>query len=383
MPLVPNFTIQLKAKMEIKGQILTSRGVIKGSVRIEGEKITAIRRAGRVPPLFILPGLIDLHVNGVGNCDLTRNPEKSLPALSLEMARRGVTSFLPALISAPVSKLIMTLPEMARSLKNRLPGARPLGVHLEGPFLNPKRRGVHPRSALETISATKIERLLKAGGGAIKMMTVAPELDRDYKTLRQLQRHGIIAAMGHSAATYEEGIASIRKGYSYATHLFNAMNPWHHRHPGLAGAILDSPDVIAELICDGVHVAAPALEMALRLKGPSRTVLASDELVGRPPFAFARQTLRRHQRHWLTPSGRVIAGSALSLLEGLRQWAQKSKRNWLELIPLATMNPSRVCGTSRKTGTVEPGKRADLIVVTPQLKLLKTFVGGRVVFERR
>lgn len=371
------------------GNVWTPEGILKNrSLSFKKSKISAIRTgslnqktSALIPDCrdhFILPGLIDLHVNGTGQCDLSRDPERSFSLFSKEMAKRGVTACLPTLISARIPSLTKTLIRLNSLSWDALPGARPLGLHLEGPFISPRRRGAHSRSALETLNKQKCRQLLNAAGGRIKIITYAPELDRRFEVFSYLKKRGVLPSMGHSDATYEEGEEAIQKGFRYAAHLFNAMPAWHHRAPGLAGAVLDSPSVYAELICDGRHVAYPVMEQTLRLKGADKVIAVSDEWVG-----FSHQT----DKNWMVRCGglydrnkKSLVGSAQSLLKSLGEWAHQRKRDWTELVPLATINPAKALGIWRQCGSLETGKRADCIILSRDLKLRMTLVGGKVAY---
>jgi len=326
---------------------------------------------------FLLPGLIDLHVNGIDSCDLTNEPETKLNRFSTEMAKRGVTTFLPTLISTRLEKLEKTISAILPLLKKTFPGAHPLGLHLEGPFISVKRRGAHSQSQIESFSLAKLKKLLKQAPNKIKLMTLAPERDVKAQAVRLLKIHGVTAAMGHSDATYSQAKEAIQNGFNYTTHLFNAMRPWHHRDPGLAGATLDSSKVYAEVIGDGAHVEYPILEMALQLKGMEKIILCSDEWVG---FSNQRhQNWKKQGKGIYSLAGKKLVGSACSILEAIKLWSNATKRDWTELIPLATINPSKVLGLSQFLGSIEVGKRADLIVVTKDLKLKMTLVRGKIV----
>jgi len=373
----------------VHANIFTPKKVIRnGSLVVQNGKIDQIRSLGALKSAkgktidlqnhFLLPGLIDLHVNGIGECDLSLNPELSLTRFSKAMAKRGVTTYLPTLISSSITDLKKTLKKMAPLLNKKKGGAHPFGIHLEGPFIHSLRRGAHQKSALESLSLKKLQSLVQAGQGKVKIMTLAPELDAGWRALAYLKKKGIVASMGHSNATYAQAQKAIQRGYGYGAHLFNAMPPWHHRQPGLAGAILESPSVVAELIGDGAHVSYPVLEMVLRLKGSQNLVLVSDEWVGIPQTIWSGW--KQIGNAYTSSKNGILVGSACSILEGIRQWSKKRNWDWTELIPLATMNPSKVLGLFRSLGSIESGKLADLIIVTRDLKLKCTLKKGEIVY---
>jgi len=272
------------------GTIWTDQGLLKkASLTVRGTQFQSLSIRKKNPSSqfclnlenhILLPGLIDLHVNGIGVCDLVQNQSDALDRFSLIMAQKGVTSFLPTLITTPVKQLEKQLSQIVPLLGSQWKGAKPLGLHLEGPFIDPKRKGAHSEKRIETLSEVKLKQILLAGKGQVKMMTLAPEKDPLGNSARMLKKFRVKPAMGHSNATYKQGIQAIQNGYHYATHLFNAMRPWHHREPGLAGAALANDSVYCECIPDGKHLAYPVLDMVLNLKEKDKVILASDEWVG-------------------------------------------------------------------------------------------------------
>lgn len=379
--------LKTKIKSLTQATLWTEEGLQeKSSLSIQGTRFASISTSSRknrpqslsLDGAFVLPGLIDLHVNGMGKCDLRDHPESSLERFSIKMAEKGVTTFLPTLISTPIQALKQQVAHIASLSKKRWGGAIPFGLHLEGPFIHPKRKGAHIEKSIETLTEAKLKQLLMAGKGFIKMITLAPEKDPNGKFLKLLKQYRVKPAMGHSDATYEQGLKAIQQGYHFATHLFNAMPPWHHRKPGLAGAALEQSSVYCECLPDGAHLSYPALDMVYKVKGKDKLILASDEWVG-----YSRNVNKdwvRQGRAYVSLKSGGLVGSATSLFEGLKTWAKNSKREWTELIPLVTINPSKFLGLSHRLGSIQKGKQADFIVVTKDLKLKMTVVAGDVVF---
>ncbi len=361
----------------------TPKGMRKNvSIQISGKqfgKLTTSSKKGLdVSSHYVLPGLIDLHVNGTAACDLSKDPKESLQRFSKQMALRGVTTYLPTLISTPLKKLIPELERLNQSWDANSLGATPLGLHLEGPFIATERKGAHSTHAIASLSEANLKKVLNAAGKRIKMMTLAPEKDPKGTGVRFLKKQGILPAMGHSNATYKQASRAVDLGYRYATHIFNAMAPWHHRQPGLAGAAMLNNQVYCEAIPDGNHLNFSILDMLYKIKEKDKLILASDEWIG-----FNKNI----NKDWKLHSGAIrtvkkgdLVGSGTSLLKGIQKWAKRSKRDWTALIPLVTINPSQYLGLSNKIGTIECGKQADFVVVTKDLDVRMTVVRGEVVY---
>jgi N-acetylglucosamine-6-phosphate deacetylase len=260
----------------------------------------------------------------------------------------------------------------------------PLGLHCEGPMLSPSRRGAHDARYLQTPSLDVIDGWRPEAG--VKMVTLAPELAGADPVIRELRGRGIVVSIGHSDATFEEALEAFEAGATAGTHLFNAMSGLHHRAPGVAGALLARPDVVAGLIVDGPHVHPGAVATAWRTKGARGLALVTDAVgpMGMEPGASSRlgeSELVTDGREVRDRDG-TLAGSTLTLDGAVRNLVTFAEATPEEAIAAASATPSRLLGEAGR-GLIELGARADLTLLDPSLKIVATIVGGRTAFDRR
>lgn len=327
------------------------------------------------------PGLIDLQVNGSPDCNFWADPTtQDLTALRLELSRCGVTSFLPTLITAPLSKLIQTrdfLKAQGAGLNSQVkyesashnskstatqpdgasaPLSRMLGLHLEGPCLSPERPGVHPAKHIQPLTKDLIDQLVDP---TISLITAALEQDTDGSAQELLLSKGVKVSLGHSNATYEEANRSFDRGAKLLTHTFNALPPLHHRNPGAVGAALLDRTVSCCLIADGLHLAPAICDLIYRLKGVDKTILVTD-----------RATVG-------TLNGGLV-GASIILDDAVRNFVHWNICSFSSAIQMASTNPAKALGISN-LGRVEPGMLADLAFFDDQLHCQQTIIGGALV----
>jgi len=338
-----------------------------------------------VPDHLVVPGFIDLHLHGAAGAAVMEASKAGLMRIARFLAAHGTTGFLATTLSASPREAV-ALCRAVRELQDvRTGGARVLGVHLEGPYLNPRYAGAHPRERLRAPNVAKVEELLTQEPQAIKMVTLAPERKGAPEVIGLLRSRGVVVAAGHSGATYEQAGQALQLGVRHITHLFNAMRAWHHREPGLAGAVFsDSVAPLSfELIADGHHLHPVTVTMTL-LAAKALPVLVSDALpvlgLSEGRYRVAEQEIMVEGETARLPDGR-LAGSLLTLDRALRNVARWLNRPLPELIPLATVNPARVLGLQSQLGELLPGRRADLVVLDAEGKVCLTMVGGEVVYS--
>ncbi len=335
------------------------------------------------PDFIIAPGLLDLHTHGFGGCTVSADPLQ-LAGLSKILASQGVTGFLATTFSAPLEELAQILATAAgiQKKKGALPGASLLGVHLEGPFLNPDYAGAHEAAFLRRPSSEDLAFLLK-NGGPIALLTLAPELPSALELIHEAVKLGITVAAGHSGATYEETLSAVAAGLSYATHLFNRTAPLHHRAPGLPGAALTHPQITVEAIADGVHLHPALLKILAGIKR-EKLVLASDTVpcAGLPPgtYRLGSQTITATEKEVRTSQGH-LAGSTRPLSFAVFYVQKVTGLSLAEVLPLATTHPARVLGMDHKIGRLAPGYEGDLAVFSKEGVPLLTLKQGRVVYR--
>ncbi len=319
---------------------------------------------------LLAPGLVDLQVNGLATNNLATAEDEGWCDVGAELLRRGVTSYLPSFVTAPLEQYPAMLERAAaaRAADDENPGAAILGVHLEGPFLG-SAPGAHPRDAIRTADTDALTALLDHASGLVRMVTLAPEADPAYDAIRLLAARGVIVALGHSICTYDEAVAATDAGASVVTHLFNCTGPMHHREPGLAGAALDDERLTPTLIADLAHVHPAVLRVALRAK--ANVAVVSDTVATGVGSVMSRD-------------GAVCLGDgtfagATTMLDG-------ALRNLVAIgvpveraVEATSTIPTRLLGLTDR-GSLEAGRRADVIALDPStLALRGVWRGGRNV----
>ena len=350
----------------------------------EGRIVEVSSRAQRDLPAQVLdlgdavlvPGFLDLHIHGGAGCDVM--DEGGVPVVSRFLARHGVTSYLPTTVTAPIEKTLSALDRIAASIeKGDETGARPRGIHLEGPFLSHRRRGVHPEKDLLKPSVEMFDRFWEAARGHIRMMTIAPELDGAIEVIAGAASRGVLMSLGHSDASMEASRSGIEAGARHVTHTFNAMRPLDHRAPGILGVALTDARLSADIIADGLHTAPSMVGLFLRAKGQDASVLITDGLspTGMPDGHYHLGSLEVEVKDGLCVSNGTIAGSVLTLDQAVRNVMKFAGWNLQDSVALASLNPARAAGLS-DVGILKPGARADFAVLTPHGEVRKTIIGG-------
>lgn len=334
---------------------------------------------------YLIPGLIDMHTHGgfgvsFGEGDLAAGLQK----YSAWAAGNGVSAFILSIVAPHNEAIEKTLEDYAALLPAEYPGARPLGLHLEGPFINPEKHGAYNPTWIQPPDAAQTRRYLQAGHGWLRHMTLAPELPGAQDVARLLVEADVIAALGHSNADYESAAAALRGDFTHVTHAYNAQSPLSHRQPGVVGALLASEQVSAELIADGCHVHPAAMRILQRCLGVERLVLVSDAMpgAGMPDGTYELVGQKVAVRGGLAalPDG-TLGGSTAALNACVRNMVKLAGASLPDAIRMASYNPAKVLGLERQQGSLQPGKWADLAVVDADLNAAMTFVKGRLVYS--
>jgi N-acetylglucosamine-6-phosphate deacetylase len=339
---------------------------------------------------LVVPGFIDVHVHGVEGHDVLSGPD-AVAAVAARLPRYGVTSFCPTSVACAPSELRQLLSAVDAERRAAPPAsARVLPAHLESNFINPDYKGAQPAACLRLpkshpaaggeYSGGEILDAIAAHRESVAIVTMAPEIEGGIELVRKLAAAGHVVSIGHSGATYDQALEAIDAGVSHATHLFNRMTPMTHRAPGVPGAVLDSPGVAAELICDGFHVHPTLMRLALRAKGVDGIVAITDGTAGSGLPVGARATLGGQpiivtDRTAELQDG-TVAGSVLTMDGAFRQLIHLSATSLVDAARLCASNPARRLGLSN-TGSIAIGMAADLTVLDSALRVRGTYVAGQ------
>jgi len=377
-------------------RILTPQEELLDTVIIvEDGRITAIghRDEVKIPEgakdyvasgMTVVPGFVDVHIHGAGGHDVMEATPAALDCITSTVARHGTTSILATTVTAPVDETCKSLEGIAHYIRsheqpeNTGLAAEILGIHLEGPFISKARRGVHPPDSIARPSVEILDKFRVASDGLIRILTVAPEIPGALELITAAVNNGIVAAIGHTDADYEQTRAAIQAGARHAVHFYNAMRPFSHRDPGVIGAILTEPDVTAEIIADGIHVAGPAIQVLLGTKGFDTVLLASDATAatGMRDGNFRLGNIEVTVKDGVCRNSEgKLAGSTLTLDRALRYIVALGVP-LIDALRMATILPARRLGLAGKKGIIAIGADADLVVLTPDLRVAGVMTRG-------
>ena len=351
-------------------------------VEIEGGKITAIVPDGDfdldLGPNWLMPALIDSHVHGAAGFDTMDASSLAMDEISAHFARFGVGAFLATTVTAPVPAIEAALKEVRASRERGLPGAELLGSYLEGPYFTAKCCGAHPVEWMRPLDLAELQHWLDIAGDSLHTVALAPELAGSDEAIAWLRHHGVRVLIGHSDASYDQCRRALLAGAQGIVHCYNGMRGLHHRDPGVVGAGLTTTGCDVEMICDGHHVHPAAVQIAMSSCGEERMLLITDAMraTGMPdgPYQLGELQVNREKGVVRTEQG-GLAGRSLHLIDAVRH-----ARDWLGLPlerawALACRNPARALGLS-DLGSIAPGKKASITVITPTLEVVETWVKG-------
>ena len=333
----------------------------------------------------IAPGFVDIHIHGGVGLDIMRASAAELPRLGKFLAQHGVTGYFPTTVAAPLDDTFMALDRLANAIdaaKTSSDGdgaqARPLGIHLEGPFLSHKRRGVHPPEYLVQPTIEIFDRLWQAARGQVRMMTIAPEVPGATEVIAEAARRNVCVSMGHSDAELPIAQSAVKSGARHATHTFNAMRPLDHRDPGIIGEVLTDNRITADIIADGIHVAPAVVKLFLQAKGIDRAVLITDAIsaTGMPEGRYKLGPIEVDVRDGKCTSGGSLAGSVLTLDRAVRNVTQFAHWSLKDAVRAASLNPARAARLADQ-GQLVAGAEATFIALSPAGEVRKTVVRGK------
>jgi N-acetylglucosamine-6-phosphate deacetylase len=339
------------------------------------------------PDLVIAPGYIDLHVHGGAGHDVMQDDPSGRIAFEKAMAKHGVTSYLPTTVTASMDRILGALDRLgnvisAEETEHTHLGARPVAIHLEGPFISAAKCGVHPIEYLLAPTLEVFHKLWEASGGTLKIMTIAPELAGAPEIIREALQSGVYTCLGHSNATFDETKKGIAAGAVSATHTFNAMRALDHREPGILGAVLSSDRMMADVIVDGIHVAPAIVKLFLKAKGVENAILITDAIsaTGMPDGTYQLGPFQVEVHGERCEYQGKLAGSVLTLDRAVRNVVSFAEWTLQQSIILTTRNPARMIRAEKK-GVIAAGNDADIVLLTADGQVVHTMVGGRMLKE--
>ena len=339
--------------------------------------------AKEFPGSILAPGFVDIHIHGGAGVDMMRAAEGDLGRLNKFLAGHGVTNYFPTTVAAPLDETCRALARIADAIErpeaNDERGSRPLAIHLEGPFLSHRRRGVHPPENLVTPTLAVFERLWEAARGHVRMMTIAPELPGALEVIAGAARRNVCVSIGHSDANLEEARAGVRAGARHATHTFNAMRPFDHREPGIIGEVLTNEHLSADIIADGIHLAPEVVKIFLQTKGTERSVLITDAIsaTGMPDGVYQLGPIRVEVKDGRCESDGRLAGSVLTMDRAVRNITQFGGWSLQNAVRAATLNAARAAGLDG-CGEIAVGAEANFVLLSGTGEVLRTLCGGRI-----
>lgn len=374
--------------------VLADRVLEHGLVAIEGSRIAGVwdleasprpegqteQNTTRLEQGYISPGFIDIHIHGGGGGDFLDGDPEAVAAITEAHSRFGTTGMLATTLTASEVDIIRAI-RAAQAAPRR--GARILGYHVEGPFINAKMKGAQDERYARIGTTAEVDRIMAVGRpGDVWHFTIAPDIPGHLEVIRHMAAKGAIVSAGHTEATYDQMAAAAEAGVRHATHLYNAMRGLHHREPGTVGAALTLPDLTVELIADGFHIHPAALKVAVAARGADRVILVSDAMraTGLPDGQYSLGVLPV----WVKDgqcrlADGTIASSVLTMNRAVKNMVELVGISLPAAVAMASLNPARRYGLPK--GAIAPGLDADLVLLDTQLNVLETIVGGETVFK--
>ncbi len=335
----------------------------------------------------LAPGFVDIHIHG-GNERSVGDAPEALEAVAIGLAKQGTTAFLPTLGGMSNFEDLLDQVRMVEANMDALrSGARIVGIHIEGPFLNPdpRARGAQNVDAMRPPSISEFDRMYDASRGTLRYMTIAPELPGAVEVIERMRACGVVPSAGHTVATYEEVDRAIAAGLKSVTHTYNGMPPMHHRDPGMVGAALTRRELNAELIGDGQHVSAVAMQVLYHAKGRDGITIVTDNTRwagmpnGRYPGRSGNTVIKEEHRCYLESGS--LAGSVMPMNLIVKTVMEATGCGFGNAVRMASYNPARLIGLGSRKGSLEPGKDADIIALGDGLEVRLTMVEGSVVYS--
>lgn len=379
------FEVGEKMKVIFNGKIVTENEILEDKAIVFDEKIVDIideRELGKyeyeekidAKGNYVLPGFIDIHIHGAGGKDVMDGSIEALEIISKTIAKKGVTGFLATTMTMGKDDILNSFDNVREAMKKGMPGAKILGVHMEGPFINKEKMGAQNP---EYIMKPDYE-LVKDYLDIIKIITLAPEEDEDYRFIEKIKSNSdVVLSIGHTAASYEQAIEAINKGITHATHTFNAMTPLNHRSPGVVGAVMNS-DITCELIADCIHVHPGAFNVLLKVKGSDKVILITDSMragcMMEGLYELGGQEVIVKNGAARLKDGGSLAGSVLTLNIALKNIVENTNLDLPQAVKMLSLNPAKLLGLEKSKGSLSVGKDADIVIMDTSYNVKKTII---------
>ncbi|RBP44028.1 N-acetylglucosamine-6-phosphate deacetylase [Garciella nitratireducens] len=375
-------------KAFINGKIIKEKEILKDYVLVFDETIQKIIPNEEfiyrknielidVKGAYISPGFIDIHIHGSGGSDTMDATMKDLQIISQTLATTGVTSFLPTTMTMNWHSISQALETIRKGKNSKMPGAQILGAHMEGPFISEKYKGAQNPNYILSPNFSLIHDYLDT----IKILTLAPEKDKDFSFIKRMKDQKIILSMGHTNSNYEQAKKAINHGISHVTHLFNAMSPMHHRKPGAVGAALES-NTTCEFIADTIHVHPALFQLVLNIKGLKKVILITDSMragcLQKGIYDLGGQKVIVNEHSARLEDG-TLAGSILTMNAALKNILTYTSLSVCEAVRLVSLNPAEKLNIQDKKGSIEINKDADLCIFDENYHILYTVIQGEII----
>jgi len=380
-------------KALVNGRIITSNEVLEGQAVVFSEKIKAIIPRCKLDNYedvteidaqsnYIAPGFIDLHIHGAGGKDTMDATQEALTTIGKTVVETGVTGYLPTTMTMSLQEIYEALSAVKEKKQEKNTGVQVLGAHMEGPFINQQYKGAQKENYIYSPQFEMVKDYLDV----IKLITLAPERDEEFQFIKRMQDYeDIVLSIGHSDASYEQSLKAINQGVENITHLFNAMNSFHHRRPGILGAAFNT-DVVCELIADTVHVHPDLFQLVVNIKGKDNLVLVTDcmKAGGMEPgeYELGGQKVFVDEDSARLEDG-TLAGSILTLNQAVENMVVHTELSVSEVVNMVTLNPAQVLGLEENKGSIAMDKDADLVVLDEEFTVERTIIGGETIYQRK
>jgi N-acetylglucosamine-6-phosphate deacetylase len=386
--LLKNAVIYAEGKEICKGFIQIKDGKIGALGSIEEINMNDFDQVITLPENYkIIPGFIDLHIHGANGADTMDGTDEALELMASSLPRAGTTSFLATTITQDQALLDQALSRTGEYIKSKQVegNAEILGIHFEGPFINPTKAGAQPSEFIIPVDIDLFEKWLEKSNETIKLVTLAPEMSTGLDMVQFLTQKGIIASIGHSDATFEEVGEAIQAGANHITHLFNQMRGLHHREPGVVGAAYLMDELMVEIIADGIHVAPDMVKLSYQQISADRLILITDAMRAKfledGEYDLGGQRVLVKNGKALLEDG-TLAGSVLTMADAFKNILAFTNCSVIEAVQMSSFNPAKQLGILERKGSLTEGKDADLVVLDENHDVYMTFCKGQLAYNR-